>query len=426
MDPIRPGKAGIPPRVLFGGLAVAAWLVIGIVTMTPTPDSIEEAAATPLACLVCGSAGSVDVFWNILLFVPLGFALRKAGFSLRMVIGMAALTTLVVEAVQLFVVTGRDASLSDLLSNTIGGGAGAVLARALPSIWRPAPARIPACIAASTLAPLFVLAGSALMLQPSSPATLWYGHRAPDLGHFEQFQGSVDSAWIGDMELPIGPMRDLDTRRIRESGSPPSLGARFRSGPPTAGLAPIAFVSDQGHKVYLLGQDGRDLLFETRIRGEDFRFRPLGVVLRNGLPDRAGVSVRAWGEFDGKAVTIVAELPSLTRRRNLEISPSLGWVLAAPMPWPVGAEYALVSTAFLCVLWAPLGFYGAQLRRRGASGGTSILVLAALTGAGILTVGMVAAALHLSFGGWPDWIGPALGAAAGVGLGSVAARWPHP
>ncbi|HET7241044.1 MAG TPA: VanZ family protein, partial [Gemmatimonadales bacterium] len=62
----------------------------------------------------------MDVFLNLLLFVPLGAGLRLAGWRWRSVVLGAALVSFTVELLQYTVVTGRDASLSDLLTNTTG------------------------------------------------------------------------------------------------------------------------------------------------------------------------------------------------------------------------------------------------------------------------------------------------------------------
>ena len=404
-------------KPLYGGMAMAAWLVIGVLTLTPTPSAIEESATTPLLCLVCGQAGAVDVFWNLLLFIPLGFSLRMLGLSWKRVIGLSALTTLTVEVIQ-FLAPGRDPSLSDLLTNLGGGAAGAVLARAYPALWRPARARLPFFILVSALAPVLVLAGAAWLLQPSPPATLWYGHHAPDMGSWEQFRGTVDSAWIGDAVLPHGPMRALDTRRLREDRQLPRLAARFTSGPRVPGLAPIALVTDVHRKVLLLGQEGTNLHFEARIRGEDFRFRALGVAICGAIPDTSGLSLSARGEYDGKVVALAVESPTSRIVRNLRITPALGWTLLSPIHRPIGSEAAPASAVFLLILWAPLGFYSNRhIERR--KPGRSVVVAAVLAVAAALVTSLVSLSFGSGLEDWPGWLGPA----AGAGFGSLVARW---
>ena len=412
-------RAGIG-RALYGGLAVVAWAVIGVLTLTPTPSSIEESATTPLTCLVCGQAGAVDVFWNLLLFVPLGFALRMAGLTLGRVVALSALTTLAIETIQ-FLAPGRDPSLSDLLTNLGGGTVGAILARAYPALLRPPPSSLRYLFLGSAVAPVLALTGAAWLLQPSAPATLWYGHYAPDMGSFEQFEGSVHGAWIGDTVLTYGPMPWLNTRRLRETGQMPRLAARFTSGPRVPGLAPIALVTDVHRKVLLLGQEGTNLLFEARIRGEDFRFRALGVAICGALPDTSGVPLSARGEYDGRVVALAVESPSSRIVRNLRITPALGWTLLSPVRRSIRSEAAVLSAVFLLVLWSPLGFYatgglsGGTAGRRSAASGALALVA-------VLATGLIGLTFGMGLGHWPDWIGPA----AGVGLGSLIARFASP
>src|SRR3712207_2032131 len=93
---------------LVGALALA---FVAVATLTPTPGT----PPTPPTCIVCGRVGGVDVLLNVLLFVPLGLGLRLAGLSRWRALALAGLTTLGIESLQFAVVTGRDASLSDLL-----------------------------------------------------------------------------------------------------------------------------------------------------------------------------------------------------------------------------------------------------------------------------------------------------------------------
>jgi VanZ like family len=107
-------------------LAVVGLLFIAAATLTPLPQQSAAAAATPLWCLVCGEDGGVDVLNNILLFVPLGLGLRLMRLRTSHVVLLAASVSLAIELLQLIVITGRDASLSDLLTNTLGSWTGAL------------------------------------------------------------------------------------------------------------------------------------------------------------------------------------------------------------------------------------------------------------------------------------------------------------
>ena len=119
-------------------VAVAIGL-IALLTLEPRPRQAPLSAATPWHCLVCGQLGRVDVILNVALFLPLGFTLFRLGFGpLRSALVGLGISGLV-ELLQAFVVAGRDPSLSDLLTNTLGAGLGAMLAQAFPRLVRPEP-----------------------------------------------------------------------------------------------------------------------------------------------------------------------------------------------------------------------------------------------------------------------------------------------
>jgi glycopeptide antibiotics resistance protein len=72
-----------------------------------------------------------EVIANVLLFLPLGAALRLRGFTGRATALLGLSASVVVEGAQLLVVSGRTTSFDDLLLNTLG----AVGGYALMSRW---------------------------------------------------------------------------------------------------------------------------------------------------------------------------------------------------------------------------------------------------------------------------------------------------
>lgn len=112
-------------------------VVIGWLTLRPAPESSGLADLTPWWCISCGDAGSADLFQNVLLFLPLGLAWRRAGSTLRPALLAALALTLTIEATQALTLPGRDAALGDLLANTVGGGVGWALWPFLARVMRP-------------------------------------------------------------------------------------------------------------------------------------------------------------------------------------------------------------------------------------------------------------------------------------------------
>src|SRR5688572_6319026 len=104
---------------------VASWLiVIAVATLMPA----ETDVTLPASCVFCGQFGGVDFVLNIVLFVPLGVGLRWLLGSWLASGLVGAATTLVIETLQWRLIPGRDASLGDLLANTLGALLGAWLA----------------------------------------------------------------------------------------------------------------------------------------------------------------------------------------------------------------------------------------------------------------------------------------------------------
>lgn len=98
-------------------------LLVLAVTLTPVGGHPNS---QPAWCIVCGTRGLADFLGNILLFVPLGLALAALGWSWWRVALAGTLLSVGIEALQVFVVTGRDASIGDVLGNGLGALAGAL------------------------------------------------------------------------------------------------------------------------------------------------------------------------------------------------------------------------------------------------------------------------------------------------------------
>jgi glycopeptide antibiotics resistance protein len=69
-----------------------------------------------------------ELIGNVLLFVPLGMALRwrLPRFGIARVTGAAMLISVTVEVLQAVLATGRWATTTDVITNTVGGLVGAI------------------------------------------------------------------------------------------------------------------------------------------------------------------------------------------------------------------------------------------------------------------------------------------------------------
>jgi hypothetical protein len=410
-------------RLLLGAAAALWWLVILAVTLMPLPSQAPRSALTPITCLVCGEAGTVDVLLNVCLFVPLGLFLRLLGWRRSMVIWCGILTTLGVETAQLLVIPGRDASPSDVITNSAGTVIGAVLAERGASLLAPTASAAVRLVVAAAGLPALVLAGTAWLLVPSPPASVWYGQHAPDLGMYEQFRGTILDASLGSSRMPVGPLRNSPALRENFLTEGPSIEARFVAGPKPPGPAPIVSVFDENRrKVILLGQGGRWLFFETRMRSDDLRFRTLSFTLPSMPVPTVGDTLSMVGRAEGGRVYVTVTGPRGTLEDRYRLSPGLGWALVSPVPRPVGRDAAVLSMLWVALLWVPFGFYAGSSVSRGSEGRKVGAVVGAGGTAAALGMLMTPAMTGVPIPGPAEWIGLAAGILVGAMLSVVVGR----
>jgi hypothetical protein len=389
----------------------------------PLPDQAPRSALTPLGCLVCGEAGTVDVLLNVCLFVPLGLFLRLLGWRRGRVIWCGLLTTLGVETAQLLMIAGRDPSASDVITNSAGTLIGTLLAERGASLVAPTATAAARLVVAAAAFPALVLAGTAWLLVPAPPASVWYGQHAPDLGMYEQFRGTILEAALGTSRMPVGPLRNSPALRESFLTEGPSIAARFVAGPKPPGPAPIVSVFDENsRKVILLGQGGRWLFFETRMRSDRLRFRILSFTLPGMPVPTPGDTLLFRGRIaGGKALlTVTGRFGAVGEEYRL--SPGLGWTLVSPLTHPLGRDAGVLSMLWVALLWTPFGFYAGWSVGRGSEGRRIGAVIAA--GGTAAAFGMVLAPVMtgVPIPGPAQWLGLAAGILVGAMLSVVAGR----
>ncbi len=106
-----------------------------IAALTLTPSSVPSTSA-PFFCLTCG-AWLQDGLDNVLLFAPFGAALAALGLRRGGPLAIAAATSFCIEFAQYIALPGRDAALTDLIANTLGGALGELAW--IAALWLPSP-----------------------------------------------------------------------------------------------------------------------------------------------------------------------------------------------------------------------------------------------------------------------------------------------
>lgn len=416
------------PHVRRAGLVItiASLAAIGFATLLPEP-------AAPVGshfCLVCGSLGGVNAVLNVFLFVPLGIGLTLSGLPVkRALLAMCALSALI-ETTQLTVIPGRDSTIGDVLTNTLGGALGFAIGRYANRWLRPPPrtARNLAGGWATIWLAIQIISNFGFAL--SLPDLQYYGQIARVLGNFAVFPGLVLTASIDDVQIPNTGL--ADSRRVQRlllEGA--TVATTVVPAEPTRNIAPIVRVADARKKeIVLLAQNGEHLIFGVHTGAAVLRLRPLLFALPDAFPTRvsslalAADTLRLSGRYVARGVRMNAQSRSATHDRRIPLSASLGWTFWLPFPWFIEGTRAelVVSWIWFACLVIPLGYW--SLRIVDASRSQEILrhwAPVLLAGAALLCAGLVLVPHTFGLSAAPlrDWLATLAGALVGCGLGAL-------
>ena len=378
--------------------------MIGVVCwLTLTPASGADVGGGRRLCVLCGDRGTADLLENLLLFAPLGAALRLTGLPLRFVIAISVALASGIEVGQLFI-PGRWATLRDLLSNGAGAWAGAACAPAVVQ-WRSRPQSVPAVnwrllIPAAAFPTAAVLLGAWLMA-PSLTTDDWFGQWTPRFAYVTPYSGELSAVTIGPSQIPHGMLPN--SNEIRESlRENRSLTIEGTLGTPPPRLSAIFAITDGAFRTNVfVGAEKTDLMWRVRRRAD---------ALHLDAP-----TLRFEGFFDERVPGERFQL-TLTRNRH-EVCASLGprtscapefrpgrlWSLIRPLSGGPAIARSLDALVFL-ILALPLGIIAAGVTPRAAIVALAVAVLA--LGCAAPLVGEIALSA-------PEWLGFVLG----IGLG---------
>ena len=389
----------------FAGAAAATLWALLVLALTLTPGS-EPVANGPLWCIRCipiGSRFTSDLILNVGFFVPFGFALRFAGIRLAGIAALSFALTLLVETVQLELVAGRFASLTDIIANVTGGVVGAGVAARWPVISSPGP-HLARCLAAAALVvcvAVFFVTG--YLLAPSVPHGEYLLHGESRSGEHPVSAG----AFIGGVPVAGGAAAgDLRDRLLRGK-------AVLELIVPTPAAAPqrVRVDGPDGVPVLLLARRGRNVEFRVHRNAADARVRYPELRVRmpkDALADTGLIRIRAEAVRSAMRLSVVR--PAAAVVTEFPITPGLGWsfftssyrVPPAVRPW--------VTALWIAILAAPIGYWSAHgwwpdARRQ---------VLAGLVAGMGLVVALAVSSqvFRIGFPAWFEWTAAAGGLAA--------------
>ena len=405
----------MPLRRRLGSILGLAGLgVILVATLTPVSDPRGLVLLTRLSCLVCGEQGGADVVANLLLFLPLAVGLRLQGASWVRVVLLSFLLSLTVELLQLRLIPGRDASLSDLVSNTVSGAIGATLGSALPGWVAPSPARARALLGAGLALAIGLLALSAWLLMPLMPEGRLISRWAHEAPGRDVFDGRVRSVLLDGLPMPAnGPPPDSAGLRRRLDAGRFDLEVDVVSGRPLKDRFWIYMFRVPSGGALTLNQFRREAGLAIPARGLRYKLHPVLVTLADAFPDSAGIAVRLSAVERARRIRLSSSYQGRERGLDLALSPGMGWTLVVPFPLAVGIGVRWVTAVFLFLIALPLGYWGGWCRSVWQAAG--LLVVGLFLGLWATEYAAGLPPVH-----WTEWLAAIAGGTGGWQLARLA------
>jgi hypothetical protein len=381
-------------------------------TLYPIPTATGLANQTPILCLVCGENGGTDVILNLMLFAPFAIGLRLSGWSWRRVTLVCAALSFSIELSQYLWIPGRDASLSDLVTNTTGGSAAAAIAPLLPAAFAPNPHE------ARRLMLLGVTAWIAFSMFTAWLFSPWAtdGRALSELsGHSLRgysYGGHLRSVVLSGESMSDGWLDATASQRVSDLFVKDSFDIQLElisSQPPRdrqwiyrVGFGPGRLTVNQQGTTIVVEVPRRLALLE--VNGPTLRLA--------NAPDHAGVPFSIAAGERRNHVWLETTVRGRTRHAEITIAPTMAWGLIVPFGYAFGPETKWITMVWVAGLMAPLGLWGASTERPMAA----ILILSIAIAAGL---GLIPALSPAGSVPARDWVAAILGA-----IGGWAARAP--
>jgi hypothetical protein len=391
----------------WGRLAAGAGLVVILAaTLTPEPSQSRAAEATPLWCLVCGEYGGVDVLNNILLFIPFALGLRLAGAPSRTVVFAGALLALGIETLQLFAIPGRDASLSDVLTNTLGSWLGAVAGNHWRTLLRPRGRRARQLAGLASAGWLVLQVGTAVLLRPGIADGPFQSEWRPDTPGRLPFSGEVTSASVSGMEVAPGAVDSAGELSRRLSRGRISVRLEIRAGDTASHWSTVYRLTGRHGPLLQIDAWRSDLVFQPPARAQLLRLRAPRLLIENALAPSAEVTLIARERHD----TLSGQPSPIPGRQAIHVlSPSQSWTLISPFLYAYGREARLVTGCWLGLLLSLIGYWWTQAL--GWPRGPAAASVAVCLGLGLVPLIFRYPSVH-----WSEWLGALLGMLGGCAV----------
>ena len=386
-----------PARLLVLALAAA---LIAVATLTPLPGQ----STADFCPLFCHPRGTADNIANVLLFLPFGAALALTGLRPLKAGVVGMLVSLMVETAQLLVISGRDSTPADLISNTVGAALGAWFLLALPRLLRPATEGFRRkLLAGAVTAAAATIALTGYLQSPWFPNADYYGQWNQFRGSYHAYSGTVLAASVGMEPIPRAGPAAPGLRNSLRAGEP--FRVLMLAGPEMDWQAQIARVGFGTEDVIFLAASGDDLILRYRSHAAALRLDQPTVRLRDGLSGIApGDRLVVQARRDGAGYCLSAG----ERWTCTPLAAGSAWQLIQSSDSYSAPIRAAAGALVMALLWLPIGVW---TRRDPQS---------------VVTTGLAALAVLLL----PPLVGLAIispleaaGGAGGFLLGLAVVRW---
>jgi hypothetical protein len=386
----------------------AGLLIILAATLRPEPDQTRAAEATPLWCLVCGDHGGVDVINNILLFIPFALGLRLGGVPRRTVLLVGAASSLTIELLQLTLIAGRDASLSDVLTNSLGTGVGALLADYRDTLLHPTKQAARVLAASAAVLWLSLQGLTSVLLRPWLPDGPLRSEWHPDSPGRVPFTGQIVSAEVAGLPAPDGEVPAQDQLPKRLAAGMLAVELRITSTAPQSKWSSVyQLVGRQGTLLLVEAFRGH-LIFQPPSRAQALRLRSPRLLIADALSRRVSEIRLVAGE---RHDTLWGQSAPKDIRAVYPLTPSQSWTLVSPFAYTSARATRIITAIWIALLLVPFGNW--LMRGFGAAVVFGVFGLLLISGLGGIPLLFGYPPAH-----WSEWVGGALGLSAGCALGN--------
>ncbi len=350
---------------LFFALGLA--VLILLLTLWPLPEFAYRASLSPVSCLVCGDQGLQDVIQNLLMFLPLGVALRCAGLRPPRALLLGFGLSLFVETMQYFVIPGRDASLSDLVTNSMGAWLGATITPLIPMAFRPSPRQGAAFgVAAAVSWALLWIFGAWAVGDDAGRANL-RGRFPNEMEDAPALNGDAVEASFNGVALTSGVTQITPEAIAAYQRDEFVIDATIRPGLPVAWRENILTIIDSrpadptfnSGVVVMLNRVTKWPLVNFRINASRLRLRTPSFRMAPLFDVPPGTEVRFRIERDGGLLSGVREGADSTLR-VYRLAPELLYSIVAPRSPSTSLRWKLESFLWAAIMLGLAGWWSAR------------------------------------------------------------------